>query len=407
MALSDSAIRTAKAQDKPYKLSDGGGLFLLIATSGGKLWRLKYRFNGTENLLAIGSYPEVGLKQARERREAAKKQLSEGIDPNADKKRKAVAAAIAADNTFKSLADEYLGKMERDSKSPATLIKLKWFASQLEAALGKRSVSDIEPYEILAVLKDIEKRGNYETGKRVRAFAARVFRYAIITGRAKSNPAADLGEALTAGQVKHHAAIVESQAVGALLRTIDTYDGNILTVLALKLIANVFVRPGELRHAEWSEIDLSAAVWRIPAGKMKMREDHVVPLSRQALALFAEAKAIGLGGKYVFPSFTTNLKPMSENTVNGALRRMGYTKDEMTAHGFRSTASTLLNESGKWSPDAIERALAHKDSNAIRGIYHRGAHWDERVKMAQWWSDYLDRLRDGGEVLDLNGHKIA
>lgn len=399
MSLTDVAVRAAKGQDKQYKLHDEGGLFLIVKPNGGKLWRLKYRFNRVEGQLSLGIYPTTGLKDAREKRDQAKKLLADGIDPNADRKRKAVAATIAADNTFKSLAAEYLDKMERDGLSGATLVKARWFASQLEDGIGKRPVSDIEPFEVLATLKDIEKRGNYETAKRVRAFAARVFRYAIITSRAKINPAAELGEALTVGKVKHHAAILEPKAVGSLLRTIETYEGNILTQLALKLIAHVFVRPGELRHAEWSEFDFDGAVWRIPAGKMKMREDHTVPLSRQALALLTEARKMTMGSKYVFPSFVTNLKPMSENTVNGALRRMGYSKDEMTAHGFRSTASTLLNESGKWSPDAIEKALAHKGSDTIRAIYHRGAHWDERVKMAQWWSDHLDMLRDGGEVI--------
>lgn len=399
MPLSDAAIRNAKPQAKQYKLHDEGGLFLIVKPSGGKLWRLKYRFNGTEGQLSIGTYPTTGLKDAREGRDQAKKQLAEGINPSADKKRKAVAATIAADNTFKSLAEEFLDKMQREGLSGATLVKARWFATQLEDGIGKRPVSDIEPFEVLASLKDIEKRGNYETAKRVRAFAARVFRYAIITGRAKINPASDLGEALIVGKVRHHAAILDPQNVGALLRTIETYEGNILTQLALKLIAHIFVRPGELRHAEWSEIDFEKAVWRIPAAKMKMREDHAVPLSIQALNLLRDAHKIAGGSKYVFPSFVTNSKPMSENTVNGALRRLGYTKDEMTAHGFRSTASTLLNESGKWSSDAIERALAHKDSNAVRGIYHRGTHWDERVKMAQWWSDYLDTLREGGEVV--------
>ncbi len=399
MALTDTVIKSSKAFDKAYKLADGGGLFLLVATSGGKLWRLKYRFQGVEKLLALGAYPEVSLKQARERRDEAKKQLAEGVDPNADKKRKAIMATLAAADTFKSVADEYVDKKHREGLSGATLIKLRWFALQLENNLEKRAFSDIMPFEILITLKAIEKRGNYETAKRVRAFAARVFRYAIVTGRAQSNPASELGEALIVGKVKHHAAILEPKAVGALIRTIDTYDGNVLTLLALKLIAHVFVRPGELRHAEWSEFDFENNVWRIPAAKMKMREDHAVPLSRQALGILADAKRISGNSKYVFPSLISSLRPMSENTVNGALRRMGFRNDEMTAHGFRSTASTLLNECGKWSSDAIERALAHKDGNAIRGIYHRGSHWDERVKMAQWWSDHLDLLRDGAEVL--------
>ncbi|MGZ3299030.1 MAG: tyrosine-type recombinase/integrase, partial [Asticcacaulis sp.] len=307
MSLSDAVIRNAKAQAKQYKLHDAGGLFMIVKPSGGKLWRLKYRFNGTEQQLSLGIYPAIGLKDARERRDAAKKLLANNIDPNAERKRKEVAAILAAENTFKSLMDEFIDLKERDGLAGATLSKQKWFASQLAPALGDRPIAEIEALEVLNAVKDIEKRGNYETAKRVRAFASRVFRYAIITGRAKVNPASELGEALIVGKVRHHAAIVEPKAVGALMRAIDTYDGNILTCLSLKLIAHIFVRPGELRHAEWSEIDFDAAVWRIPAGKMKMRQDHVVPLSRQALALLTEAKKVATGGKYVFPSFVTNL----------------------------------------------------------------------------------------------------
>jgi integrase len=407
MALTDTVIRNAKPKDKPYKLSDDGGLFVLVAVSGSKLWRLKYRYNSKENLLAVGAYPDVSLKSARERRDEAKKLLASGIDPNSDRKRKAVAASVAADNTFKALADEFIAKRESDGLDAVTIKKSRWILSLLEPKLGKRPVSEIEPYELLAVLKEIEKRGTHETAKRMRAFAARVFRYSIITGRARHNPAADLGEALISPKIKHHAAILEPKAVGALLRAIEDYDGNSTTKLALRLAPHVFVRPGELRHAEWTEIDFDAAVWRIPAEKMKMRQEHVVPLSRQALAIFKEGEGVRGHSKYVFPALRTWLRPMSENTLNAALRRMGYSHDEMTSHGFRSTASTLLNESGKWSPDAIERALAHKDGDNVRAAYHRGTHWAERVQMAQWWSDYLDRLRDGGEVVDFSGSRRA
>lgn len=402
MPLSDAAVRTAKPKEKPYKITDSGGLFLLVTPSGGKLWRFKYRFNGAEKLLALGVYPEIGLKQARERHNDAKKLLANGVDPSADKKRQALAATLSASNTFDSIAAEFIELKEREGLSQATLVKQKWFRSQMQAGIGDRPVAEIEPMEVLAALKIIEKRGNYETSKRCRAFADRIFRYAIITGRAKTNPAAGLGDALISGKVKHHAAIIDPKGVGELLRGIEAYEGSILTKLSMKMLAHVFVRPGELRHAEWSEIDFDRSVWLIPAAKMKMRSDHAVPLSAQVLAILEEAKALRIGkGRYVFPSLVSALKPMSENTVNMGLRRLGYTNEEMTAHGFRSTASTLLNESGKWSSDAIERALAHKDSDAIRSIYHRGKHWDERVLMAQWWSDYLDRLRDGGEVVPL------
>lgn len=401
MALSDSAIRAAKPADKPFKLYDTGGLFLLVAKSGGKLWRFKYRFNGQEGLLALGAYPDVALKQARERRDAARKQVASGVDPAVEKKRQAVAASISAENTFRAVAIEFLDKLEREGVAKATKIRNDRCVKQLESDLGNRPISEIEPFEVLAVLKKFERKGIYETAKRLRAFASRVFRYAIITGRARLNPAADLGEALTSPKVKHMAAIVEPKALGDLLRSIEISDKYITTTLALRLTPHLFVRPGALRQMEWSEIDFNAKVWRIPVAKMKMRNEHIVPLSRQALAILEEAKAVAHNSKYVFPSIRTSLRPMSENTVNVALRRLGYSGDEMTAHGFRSTASTLLNESGLWSPDAIERALAHKGSDRVRSIYHRGAHWDERVKMAQWWSDYLGMLRDGAEIIPL------
>jgi integrase len=246
---------------------------------------------------------------------------------------------------------------------------------------------------LLAVLKKIERAGHYETARRMLAFAGRVFRYAVATTRARSNPAADLRGALTAPKVKHHAAVLEPKAFGALLRAIDGFEGQPATQLALRLAPHVFLRPGELRQAEWAEIDLDAAVWRIPAAKMKMDREHVVPLSTQSIMILQEARPLSGHGRYVFPSVRSLHRPMSENTINGALRRLGYSKEEMTGHGFRSSASTLLNESGMWSTDAIERALAHGDTDHIRDAYHRGAHWPERVKMAQWWSDHLDTLR--------------
>ncbi|WP_035422961.1 tyrosine-type recombinase/integrase [Asticcacaulis benevestitus] len=398
MALSDSAIRNAKPADKPYKVYDDGGLFLLISPAGGKLWRLKYRYGGKEKLLSFGGYPDVSLKDARERRDAARKLLAADIDPGAEKKRKAVAATIAAGNTFKSVADAFIAKREKDGLAETTVTKAKWFLSILEADIGKRPMSEIEPHEILASLKKIEKLGNNETAKRVRAFADRVFRYAIISGYAKHNPAVGLGEALVSPKVTHHAALLDPAAVGGLLRAIDGYDGHVTTKLALRLAPHLFVRPGELRHAEWAEFDFTAAVWRIPGEKMKMREEHAVPLSRQAIAILDEASDVKHHSKYVFPAIRTWLRPMSENTMNAALRRLGYSSEEMTGHGFRTTASSLLNESKRWSPDAIERALAHKDKNEVRGIYNRSPYWAERVEMAQWWSDYLEELK-GSETL--------
>ena len=393
MALSDTALRNAKPQKAKYKLYDDGGLLIVVTPSGGKLWRFKYRINSSEKQLSFGAYPDVSLKDARARRDQARALIADGIDPGAEKKRKQAAAAIEAANTFKAIADEFVQKRELDGMAEATMIKLRWFNSLLEADVGSRPVSEIQPVELLAAIKKIEKAGNHETAKRVRAFAARVFRYAVITGRCRFNPAADLGEALIVPKVKHHAALIEPDDVGRLLRAIDVYRGHGLCPLALKMLPHVFVRPGELRHAEWEEFDLERAVWRIPAVKMKMRSDHTVPLSTQVLAILNEAALCRGRSKYVFPAVSSWQSPMAENTLNVALRRMGFSADEMTSHGFRSTASSLLNESGLWSPDAIERALAHQSSDAVRAIYHRGKHWDERVRMAQWWSDYLDDLK--------------
>jgi integrase len=341
------------------------------------------------------------LKAARERRDEARKQIAAGLNPAFERKRALVAASVNASNTFKAVADEFIEKRSREGVKEITTGKAKWLLAQLEPALGQRPITEIEPYELLDVLKKVELSGRRETARRLLALSGRVFRYAVATTRAKRNIAADLQGALIAPKVKHHSAIIDPKGVGGLLRAIDGYDGHPTTHWALRLAPHVFVRPGELRMAEWSEIDLRVRVWRSPGRRMKVNREHVVPLSAQSIEILKEAHTLTGSGHFVFPSVRTKLRPMSENTLNAALRRLGYTTDEMTAHGFRSTASTLLNESGNWSVDAIERALAHGDTDNVRAAYHRGAHWDERVKMAQWWSDYLDRLRQGGEIVPL------
>lgn len=398
MALTDTAVRAAKPRDREYKLADSGGLYLLVTPAGGRLWRLKYRMDGIERKLAIGRYPDVSLGAARKARDAAREAAKAGNDPAAAKRRDRIAKKLSAGTTFGDVADEYIDKAEREGRSPATIKKLRWARDWLKSAVGPRPIDQIEAHELLAVLKRQEARGNLETARRTRAFASRVFRYAVATARAKADPAALLLGAVAAPQSKNLAAIVDPKRAGQLLRAIGDYSGQPTTRLALQLAPHVFVRPGELRKAEWSEIDFEATVWRIPAGRMKMRREHVVPLSAQAVAILKEAQTLTGGGRFVFPSQWAAAKPMSENTVNGALRRLGYS-GEMTSHGFRAMASTLLNESGKWSPDAIERALAHKDTDNIRAAYHRGTHWNERVQMGQWWSDHLDTLRSGADVL--------
>lgn len=413
MALSTTAIRNAKPSAKPYKLTDEKGLFLLVQPSGGMLWRMKYRVDGTdaegcpkrvEKKLGLGIYPDVSLKAARDRRDDARRLLADGIDPAEQKQRDIRSAKISAANTFAAVAEAYIAKNERDGLALNTLTKRRWFAKILQKALGNRPLSEIQPFDVLEAVRPFEAAKNDEKAHRSLQFVGAVFRYAIANQLATSDPTRDLRGALAKRQPKHHAAILDPKGVGELLRSIDGYEGqgNSITRIALQLSPYVFVRPCELRRAEWSEIDTEGAVWRIPASKMKGRQEHVIPLSRQAIALFENARALTGDSTYVFPSLWTPLKTMSENTVNAALRRLGFTKDEMTGHGFRAMASTLLNESGKWSSDAIERALAHKDKDAVRAAYHRGTHWNERVDMAQWWADYLDTLRTGAEVVPIS-----
>lgn len=402
MALTDTAIKNAKPGEKPKKMFDERGLFLLVQPSGGKLWRLKYRYLGKEKKLSLGRYPDVTLKMARDRRDEARTLLANGADPSSVKAEIANEKREDAANTFSSIAKEYIAKIENEGRAAVTVKKTRWLLSLLEGDLGNRPIKDVTPAELLATLQKVEAKGHLETARRMRSLSGRIFRYAVATSRGESDPSALLRGALVAPTVTHHSAILEPARVGELLRAIDGFSGQPLTHLALKLTPHVFVRPGELRRAEWPEFDLEKAIWTIPAAKMKMRDPHVVPLSAQALELLEAAKAISAGQRYIFSSLYPGNRPMSENTINAALRRLGYSGTEMTAHGFRSMASTLLNESGKWSPDAIERALAHKDANAVRGTYHRGTHWQERVEMAQWWSDYLDQLREGGQVVAMS-----
>ena len=394
MPLTDVQIRKAIPADKPYKLADSGGLFLMVRPSGTKSWNLKLRINGKEQKLTFGTYPQVTLKEARARRDEAKLEMMRGGNPVQRRRDEKLAAQLSAGNLFEDIAEEFIAKREAEDIAAATLKKLHWYLELVRKDIGKRPISEIKPQELLATLKKIERKGNRESAKRARSFASQVFRYGVITGRCDADLAQPLRGALVAPVPKHYAAILEPEKLGELLKAIDEFPGYPITRFALKITPHVFVRPSELRLAEWSEFNFEKSEWRIPEGRMKARRPHTVPLSRQVKELLEELGSLFGQSGYVFRSLHARGKPLSENTVNQALRRMGYTGSEMTAHGFRSTASTLLNESGLWSPDAIERALAHQDSNAIRGIYHRGAHWDERVKMAQWWSDYLDELRN-------------
>jgi integrase len=397
--LKDVAVRNAKPSDKPRKLSDGGGLHVLIQPTGSKLWRLAYRFDGKQKTLALGIYPAVSLEEARRRRDEAKQLLARSIDPSVQRKADRQAGE---DSSFRAVAEEVIAKLEREGRAHATLTKKRWLLDFAYPTFGDRPVVEITARDLLALLRKIEGRGLHETARRLRSTCGMVFRYAIATGRAERDPSVDLRGALTVPQVNHRATIVDPKSIGALLRAIDSFDGQLTTRAALRLGAYVFVRPGELRHAEWKEFDLDTAVWGIPAEKMKMRRPHRVPLARQPLAILRELQEITGNGRWLFPSVRTFTRPISENTLNAALRRLGYGSEEMCIHGFRSMASSRLNEMGRWNPDAIERQLAHQEANAVRRAYTHGADfWAERVQMMQAWADYLDGLREGGKVVPL------
>lgn len=393
MALKDVQIRNLRPKAAIFQCTDERGLYLEVHPNGSKLWRYKYRHGGKQKRLALGRYPEVSLADARRRRDDSRRQLEGGEDPLAERKREKLVAAFNAANSFGDIAKEYIDKMVAEGRADATTGKANWLLEQL-APIANYPIVDLKPLDVLSALKRIEAKGKHETARRCRSFASRVFRYAVATGRGDADPTSLLRGALVAPKVTHHAAMIEPQQVGELLRAIDAYTGNAITRLAVQITPHVMARPGELRMAEWAEFDLDNAIWRIPAERMKMRRPHEIPLSRQVIAYLRELLPLTGPNGYVFPAFHTSKRPMSENTVNQAFRRMGFGQGEITAHGLRTTASTLLNESGKWSIDAIERSLAHADSNNIRAIYNRGRYWEERVEMHQWWSDYLDRLRE-------------
>lgn len=403
--LTPSAVANAKPQAKPYKLADGRGMYLLVKPDGARWWRFDYRRPGTgkRNTLSLGTFPDVSLRMAREKRENARTQLADGIDPGVVRqevkaaKVKAAAAEDVAAYTFEVAAREW---MARQDVAEVTANKTRWILeSFLFPEIGNIPLTEVTPGQLRDALRKVEATGKLESAKRARVKAGQVFRWAILEGTADIDPTASLRNVLKRPRNKHHAAITDPPKIGELLRAIDGFTGQPVTLAALKLAPLVFVRPGELRMAEWAELDLDSAVWRIPAERMKMKAAHIVPLSAQAVVILRDLYPLTGGGRYLFPGLRTVNRPMSENTVNAALRRLGYGTDEMTGHGFRSMAATRLNEMG-WNSDAIERQLAHAESNKVREAYtHAAQYLDERTRMMQTWADYLDALRTGATVL--------
>ncbi|PHR92605.1 MAG: integrase [Robiginitomaculum sp.] len=395
MTLSDIQIRNTKPGPKPFKISDSGGLYLLVNPGGSKLWRMKYRFAGKEKLLSFGPYPIISLKQSREHRDAAKALLYNGHDPSTIKREAKHRRTMEAKNSFRVVADEFTEKLRKEGKAEITIKKLEWVLGMANEAFGHRPVNSIKASEILVPLKKLEKAGKHETARRLRSTIGRVIRYAIATARAESDPTFALQGALVTHKVKSHTAITNKEELGELLCAIDASGGYPSTVLGLKLLALLYPRPGELRLARWGEFDLGDGIWVIPATHTKMRREHHIPLPPQAIAILEDLKKIAPHNDLVLPSISSSKKSISENTLNQGLRRIGYSKDQMTSHGFRATFATIANESNLWSSDAIERALSHVEANNVRRVYTRGTHWNERIKMAAWWADLLDKLREG------------
>ena len=391
MPLTETFARSVKPIEKVKKYSDGGGLHLRVEPTGSKLWRMQYMFRNKQKTLSFGKYPIVSLAEARRKRDEAKKLIANGIDPAERVRIEKIARKIASGNTFNAVADDLLAKAKRDGKAAATMTKKRWLLDMARSHFGNRPIAEITAIEILAPLRKVEAAGNYETARRLRATIGQVFRYAIATARADNDPTFGLRGALTTPKVTHRAALTDRNAFAGLLRAVWTYEGSPETQAALKLMAYLHTRPGELRLAEWPELDLDAAIWTIPGSRMKMRREHRKPLPRQAVELFRAQRELSGVGRYVFPSIKTRRQPISENTLNGALRRLGFTKDEMTSHGFRASANSLLNESGKWNPDAIEAEQSRMGADEVRRAYHRAQYWDERVRMQQWWADDSER----------------
>lgn len=388
-SLSDAKARNAKPRSKPYKIADGEGLFLLVTPAGGKYWRLKYFYGGKEKLLALGVYPEVTLADARERRIQARKVVAAGNDPAEAKKQARRLAIIKSGNSFETVAREWFEQRKHEWAPSSASTMLARLEKHLFPKLGRRPIADITPPEVLEALRVMEDRGTLETARRMMQSCGKIFMYAIATGRAERNPVPDLRGALKTPVVRHYS-FLKAGDLPKYLKKLDGYDGNPLTRLALRLLLLTFVRTSELRGAEWAEIDWKKAEWRIPAERMKMKELHIVPLSKQAIAVLRQLQKLTGDRRYAFPNLHNSSACMSENTMLYALYRMGY-HSRTTGHGFRSTASTILNEHG-FRADVIERQLAHSERNTVRAAYNHAQYLPERREMMQWWADYLDQV---------------
>jgi len=394
MPLNDARIRAFKSGDRPTKHGDGGGLLLIVNPNGSKLWRMVYRYGGKQKQLSFGAWPDVSLAQARAQREEARKLLADDIDPSQKKKQDRIAKAEAATNTFAALADEFLQKNTREGKSEATLSKKRWLIGLALKDLQTKPIGEINAADILVPLRRVEALGNYETARRLRAVISQVFRYGIATARVSNDPTFGLRGAIIAPKVIHRAALTEWDPFAKMIKSIWAYTGSIETGTAMKLMALLYPRPGGLRQAEWTEFDLDKATWTIPEERAKMRRIHRKPLPPMAIDILYEQQRHTCNLRLVFPSSTSLKRPISENTLNQALRRMGFEKHQATSHGFRATASTLLNESGLWNADAIEAELAHVSGNEVRRAYHRAVYWGERVGMANWWAERIEDVLD-------------
>ena len=393
MPLTDIKIRNLKPDVRVRRLSDGENLFIEVRPSGTKLFKMAYTYRGKQKTLSLGIYPHVSLAKARMKKIEAKALLADDIDPMAHKQEMLRQEQIAVESTFAFNASELLAKDKSEGKAPSTLKKRRWLLDMASSQFGNMAMDDISAAEVLNLLRSIEEQGNFETAKRLRMTVGQVFRHAICSDRASTNPTEALHRALASPKVRHMAALTDPETFAQLVRAVWEYPGGSLEIrTALKLMVLLFPRPGELRLAMWPEFDLKAATWTIPMERVKQRRIHKKPLSQMAVQLLQELRENGSQQDYVFASTFSRGRPISENTMNVALRRMGFSKDEATSHGFRASASTLLNECGQWNPDAIEAELSHQERNQVRAAYHRSTYWEERVRMADYWSERVSEM---------------